>query len=320
MPRISVIVPVYKVEMYLGQCVDSILSQTFEDFELILVDDGSPDNSGTMCDEYAKKDSRVRVIHQENQGQAVARNKAVNSAKGQWVSFVDSDDIIHPQMLEILYSGTENDAVNMVLCDATEGTVFPGWNAQQTPIRYRLVRSDCEETLENWIENGRYRYWIPCTKLIAIDLLKQFPFPKGRIYEDNAVVFKWLHEAKRIADCDCVLYWYRKNPNSTMKNGYSIKRLDYLWAVAEHIEFYSTHHYERMRQRMCDEYFRMVISNYDMAVKRDDGDAIVRALRKNAKKLLKQHKHVLTLTAYEQERLYSILYPVKYRCQQWFRK
>ena len=108
MPEISVIVPVYKAEAYLHACIDSILSQTFSDFELILVDDGSPDGCGAICDDYAARDSRVRVIHQKNQGQAAARNHALAAAKGEWVCFVDSDDAVHPQMLECLRQGYEH--------------------------------------------------------------------------------------------------------------------------------------------------------------------------------------------------------------------
>ena len=96
MPGISVIVPVYKVEKYLHECVDSILAQTFRDFELILVDDGSPDNCGAICDEYAAKDSRIRVIHQENQGLSGARNSGIDVARGEYITFVDADDSIEP--------------------------------------------------------------------------------------------------------------------------------------------------------------------------------------------------------------------------------
>ena len=106
MPIVSIIVPVYKAESYLHRCVDSILSQTFRDFELILVDDGSPDRSGGICDQYAAKDSRVRVIHQENGGPAVARNTGIDwafaNSDSQWQMFVDSDDWIHPEMLRYL--------------------------------------------------------------------------------------------------------------------------------------------------------------------------------------------------------------------------
>ena len=109
MPEISVIVPVYKAEAYLHACIDSILSQTFSGFELILVDDGSPDDCGAICDDYAARDSRVRVIHQENQGQAAARNHALAAAKGEWVCFVDSDDAVHPQMLERLRQAADEE-------------------------------------------------------------------------------------------------------------------------------------------------------------------------------------------------------------------
>ena len=103
MPEISVIVPVYKAEAYLADCVESLLAQTFTDFEIILVDDGSPDNCGSLCDGYAAANDRISVIHQENRGQSAARNHAMTRAAGKWICFVDSDDLIHPQMLELLY-------------------------------------------------------------------------------------------------------------------------------------------------------------------------------------------------------------------------
>ena len=99
MPEISVIVPVYKAEAFLADCIDSILSQSFSDFEIILVDDGSPDNSGRICEDYAAKYEHIHVLHQENQGQAAARNHALTHAQGQWICYVDSDDLIHPRML-----------------------------------------------------------------------------------------------------------------------------------------------------------------------------------------------------------------------------
>ena len=122
MPKISVIVPVYNVEKYLLECVDSILAQTFTDFELILINDGSQDNSGAICDEYADKDSRIAVIHQENQGQAAARNNAIVIAKGEWITFVDSDDLIHPQMLEILFNAVD-ETTQISACDLYKSNI-----------------------------------------------------------------------------------------------------------------------------------------------------------------------------------------------------
>ena len=116
MPKISIIVPVYKVEKYLHRCLDSIVNQTFTDWECILVDDGSPDNSGKICDEYAEKDKRFRVFHQKNAGVSAARNKGLDEVKGEWVGFVDSDDWIETNMYEYLYSDAIKTKVDVVIC------------------------------------------------------------------------------------------------------------------------------------------------------------------------------------------------------------
>ena len=117
MPKVSVIVPVYNVEKYLARCVDSILNQTFNDFELILVDDGSPDNSGKICDEYAERDSRVKVIHKQNGGVSSARNLGIKTSIGEFITFIDSDDWIEPKMFEQLYNASEN--CDIIFCGFT---------------------------------------------------------------------------------------------------------------------------------------------------------------------------------------------------------
>ena len=117
-PKISVIVPVYKVEKYLPECIESVLAQTFTDFELILVDDGSPDNSGAICEAYAARDPRIRVFHKENGGVSSARNLGLDNAKGEWIAFVDSDDTIGPHYLEFFLKDSERDA-DLILCSYT---------------------------------------------------------------------------------------------------------------------------------------------------------------------------------------------------------
>lgn len=118
LPAVSVVVPIYKVERYLGDCVNSLLAQTFKELEIILVDDGSPDGSGAMCDAYAARDSRVRVIHQENQGAGPARNAGLAAARGEYVIFLDADDIYHPQMLERMVARAEKYRADVVICRA----------------------------------------------------------------------------------------------------------------------------------------------------------------------------------------------------------
>ena len=116
-PLLSIIVPVYKVENYLQKCIDSILAQTFTDFELILVEDGSPDGCPALCDAAAAKDARIRVLHQKNGGLSAARNAGLDVARGEWIGFVDSDDYIAPEMYETLYKAVQNTGADLALCD-----------------------------------------------------------------------------------------------------------------------------------------------------------------------------------------------------------
>lgn len=138
MPQISIIVPVYKVEQYLHKCLDSILAQTFTDWECILIDDGSPDNSGAICDEYAQQDSRFRVIHQENKGSAEARNVGLDAARGEWIAFVDSDDWAEPDYLMKFIKIAKNNTAEIVSCDYFRNkSVFSGFvgkNSQEAII------------------------------------------------------------------------------------------------------------------------------------------------------------------------------------------
>lgn len=119
-PLLSIIVPVYDVERYLPKCIDSILAQTFTDFELILVEDGSPDNCPALCDAAAAKDARIRVIHQKNGGLSAARNAGLDAARGEWIGFVDSDDYIAPEMYEALYKAVQSTGADLALCDYAE--------------------------------------------------------------------------------------------------------------------------------------------------------------------------------------------------------
>lgn len=256
MPKISVIVPVYNVEKYLHECVESILTQTFTDFELILVNDGSQDNSGTICDEYASKDKRVIVIHQENQGQAAARNNAIVLAKGEWIHFVDSDDLIHPQMLEVLY-GAVDENTQISMCDLYKANVCPeGFYTYKNKLQFKKYPVN-EDSLIRFMHSGDYICWIVCAKLIQKDILIKYPFTIGKIYEDSAVAFKWIYEAKNVNITDEKLYFYRVNPNSTMQVNFSLKNLDFLWAIEEQINFYENTNFNKME--------KIVYRNYAVA-------------------------------------------------------
>ena len=198
MPEISVIVPVYRAESYLRECVDSILSQSFSDIQVILVDDGSPDGSGAICEEYAARDSRVVAIHQKNQGQAAARNHALPLAKGEWLCFVDSDDRIHPQMLEILYRAAVESGAGISMCAMLEAPVFPEDFDSPRELTYETLKMD-EKTLLSLWDRDAYPGWVACAKLIRRVYVAGYPFREGRVYEDNEAVCHWLLPAGTLA-------------------------------------------------------------------------------------------------------------------------
>ena len=213
-PKVSVIVPVYKVEKYLPACIESVLAQTFPDFELILVDDGSPDNSGKICDDYAARDPRIRVFHKENGGVSSARNLGLDNARGEWIAFVDPDDWIDSDMYERMYhAGTESDA-DFVWCDFwTESDVIIAQHRQN------VEPADSANMLRAFL-SGRLHGSVWC-KLIRSSFLRKnkvcFPTEIGYC-EDLLVSIQLAKTAEKITHVPCPFYHYRIRENAATSN------------------------------------------------------------------------------------------------------
>ena len=256
--KISVIVPVYNSEKYLKRCVDSILQQSYQNYEIILVNDGSVDKSGIICEEYKNKDARIRVIHQKNKGQAAARNIGIQIAKGEWIHFVDSDDCIHSQMLEKLLIAVERHNANLSMCGAIEQKeIYDEFflpTSEKENYKFNIVD---EKYLQQLITQDDKNYWTVWAKLVKKEIVKKYPFEEGKIYEDNAVVCKWLVEAKKVVSLEKQLYFYFINELGTSKCGFSEKQLDRLWALEEQIKFYGGIKYHNMQ--------RLILSRYMLA-------------------------------------------------------
>ena len=280
-PKISVIVPVYKCEQYIHRCVNSILNQTFSDFELILVDDGSPDNCGEICEDYAKKDFRVKVIHQVNGGQAAARNNGVKEAQGEWLHFVDSDDMIHPKTLEILYKTAIDNDVKLSMCSAFQGENIPDDFSKNFDVTANILNMD-EENIFHLCKNEKYYYWVVWGKLLHKSIFLKHPLTEGRIYEDNAIVCKWLHEAKKVAVIPSPLYFYYINTSGTTKNNFTEKQLDILWAFEEQISYFHSLDYEKMTEHLVSYYFE-ISANMHYRAKHEGNN-------KKHIKIIKEHK------------------------------
>ena len=304
MPEISVIVPVYKAEAYLHACIDSILSQTASDFELILVDDGSPDNCGAICDDYAARDSRVRVIHQKNQGQAAARNRAIAVAKGDWVCFVDSDDAVHPQMLERLGQAAAESGAAMSMCRMLEAPEIPEDFSAPVEVSWELLSME-EESLVALFDAGDYPGWVACAKLIRRELVQSHPFCPGRVYEDNEAVCHWIYGAKTVVSIPHSLYFYRTNPASTTQSRFSMKKLDYLWALEGIIRFYSSVGYTTLRERFGTLYAEEAAGDYYRVKHELNDPKAARDIEKAARRLRRE----IPFTKAQFETMFSAMHP-----------
>lgn len=211
-PLISVIVPVYNVEKYLPRCVDSILGQTYANLEIILVDDGSPDNCGKICDDYAKKDSRMKVIHKKNGGLSDARNVAIDVAKGEYITFVDSDDYVDANYVSYLYQLiSENNCQVSVIqpCSFHENTMPV---AKQSAEQVKMLSSiEAIKTMfyQRGIDTSAWG------KLYHNSLFKTgIRYPKGLLFEDNPVTFRLLYQSNQVAVSNRQLYYYMIRPDS----------------------------------------------------------------------------------------------------------
>ncbi len=312
MATISVIVPVYKVEPYIRRCVDSILGQTFTDFELILVDDGSPDNCPAICDEYATKDSRVHVIHQKNGGLSAARNAGIDWAFGnsdsQWLSFVDSDDWVHPQFLQFLYEAAINCNAGICVCCHKQTHEKITNTKLDVPIPSKLsfeefysLRNDSVNIITAW------------AKLYRKDYFQGISYPIGRINEDIFTTHKLLAQSPRIAFVDCELYFYFINPDSIMRRNWTPDRLNEIQGYEELIQFTQEKNYPYAQIRAIKTYYWSLdrqIKQLQQSSNREFREYL-RLLRKKLKKAIQQYRGVVPVSLQERHWLLEDIYPIR---------
>ena len=210
---ISVIVPVYNVEEYLPRCVESLLAQTYKNFELILVDDGSPDRCPELCDTYEKQYECIRTLHKVNGGLSDARNAGIEIARGEYVTFVDSDDYVNPRYLELLIEGIRKGA-DMAVCDfinVYDGEAMTRINKMQVPVEIIDAERGLAEVLyQNFHDVSAWGILLP------VALAQRYPFPKGRLFEDLYTTYKFYLDTKKVAFIRTSLYYYFQRKGSIM--------------------------------------------------------------------------------------------------------
>lgn len=232
-PYLSIVVPVYNVEQYLSKCIDSILQQTFGDFELILINDGSTDKSGVLCDEYAKKDKRIRTIHQDNAGLSAARNTGIDVAAGEYITFVDSDDWIEPETYAETVEFLQSNQLEVVCFDFyTERNGKKTFRAMYDRNIIFTGNVALNEILKEKIDNSSV------DKLYLRSLFDNLRYPVGRVFEDVALTYKVLAKAQKIGYLHKPFYHYVKRKNSIIGTSFSAqKRWDRFLAHQERVRF-----------------------------------------------------------------------------------
>ena len=291
MIQVSVIVPVYNVEKYLTKCLDSIMNQTFQDFELILIDDGSADNSGDICDRYSNEYANIIVIHQENQGQATARNNGVFFSNADWVLFIDSDDVIHRDLLCYLYNAATESKSGMAVCEREKSKNIPEDFFQEYQYTFRSENVSLEK-LKEYCDKLKYFYWAPVPALLKKEIIVDIPFPTGRIYEDNAISCQLVYASRRLAIIPYTMYWYRDNPKGTMNQPLTEKKLDYLWALEKQINFFIENRYNAMCNKIVKELFITTLYYYDQC-KKERNYVLGKTVKKYLYRYLKNYKKYL---------------------------
>lgn len=211
-PLISVVVPVYKAEKYLDSCLESIVSQTHENLEIILVDDGSPDGSGAMCDAWEKRDARIRVIHKENGGAASARNAGINLATGEYIGFVDSDDMIHRETYRCMLQALSESGGKVAACklQVVWDDTLPRWNAPLEPYKTQVLNAT--QTVD---EICAFRMGTSfCRRLFHASVFEELRFPEGDINEEYPLLIPIAVKGEGTVSLDQVFYYYRKHSDS----------------------------------------------------------------------------------------------------------
>ena len=262
-PLISIVVPVYNVEKYITRCLDSILNQTYTNFELILINDGSTDSSGKICEDYQSRESRITVLNQENQGLSAARNEGIEIAQGKYITFIDSDDYVYPKYLEKLLNAIIEHKADISLCGSERFTETIGNNIHKNIIGEKCI-SGKDACKEIYMPNNRsVDYVVAWGKLYKREMFCNYRYPIGRLHEDQFVTYKLFYDSDRVVEVGECLYGYFQNPNGIMRSNFSIRRYDEIVARNEAKKFFEEkREYEIVR--MIDARVENLIAEYSI--------------------------------------------------------
>lgn len=265
--KVSIVVPIYNVEMYLEKCIESLINQTYDNIEIILVDDGSTDNSHNICKNYAQKDNRIKLIHKENGGLSDARNVGIENATGKYITFVDSDDWLSYDYCEIMVKHMNEENVDIVMAKLVsvynDDYVFVHKSNYNKNVYTNL------EALEKFEDTVNV---VAVAKLYKKELFNNLRYKVGKIHEDEFMFHKIFFEAKNVLALDSALYAYRQRENSITTAKYSLKRLDALEALEDRMIFYDENKLYELKEKTRAVYMYFLKKNIKEIVGNDIDD------------------------------------------------
>ena len=277
---VSVIIPIYKVEPYLERCINSVMMQTYNNLEIILVDDGSPDRCGDICEQFAQRDSRIRVYHKTNGGLSDARNYGVERSHGTYITFIDADDYIAPDYVEYLFGLVMKYDADISCCcmiRTTENTVSYGTNNAIQQEQLLTGKEACQELFGSL-------YYVLVTawgKLYKSEIVKKYPFPFGRKHEDEATTCKYFYAANKVIVGNHCLYAYYQNPNSIMHTISDSTNFDAIWTQEHRAMFFEEQNEKCLAQAAWDQLFYYCL--HDSIVNQGRSNPFLRTLEKKKK-------------------------------------
>ncbi|MDY3001340.1 MAG: glycosyltransferase [Romboutsia timonensis] len=291
---LSIIIPIYNVEKYLTKCIESVINQTYKNLEIILVNDGSTDNSKDIINKYSLIDSRIKVINKKNGGLSDARNVGIEIAKGDYIAFLDSDDWVELNMYEKLYSYIKQENADIAQC-SYQKVYNEEVNNQKIKEEIKLISG--KDSLYNLSGKNAGKTVVVWNKIYKRELFNDIRFPKGKYHEDEFTTYKVLYKANKIVDLNLPLVYYRQRDGSITNSKFNIKRLDALEAFNERLAFYKEKNLDELQQltlvpilRLTNEFY-IKIKDSDI----DDKYEILKLLRQGIKKdyiLFMKNKYV----------------------------
>ena len=237
-PILSIIVPIYNVEDYLERCIKSILNQTFSDFELILVDDGSTDSSPKICNEFKVKDKRVQVINKKKGGVSSARNEGIKIAKGEYIGFVDSDDFINKNMYKILYENAKQYDADISICSFEYVSYNTSLRDDNVKINNSVIIYNNIESLEKLYGDESIKFIVPWNKVYRRSLFFDIRYDVGKTNEDEFIIHKLFYKSNKVVSCSKKLYYYFENDKSIMRKKFNVNRIDVIEAMEKRMSFF----------------------------------------------------------------------------------